>query len=47
MIRCVSVTMLITWRRISSAGAKISIVFPIDFDIFRTPSVPSTTGASV
>ena len=46
-MRSVSVTMPITVRRISSSGAKTWIVFPTDFDIFFTPSVPRTTGASV
>ena len=39
-----SVTIDMTWRRISSGAPRISIVLPTDFDIFLTPSVPSTTG---
>ncbi len=42
-----SVTMLMTWRRMTSGSAKISIVFPTDLLIFFAPSVPRTTGASV
>ena len=47
LIRSVSVTIDMTWRRISSGEAKISIVLPTDLLILRTPSVPRTTGASV
>ena len=47
LIRSVSVTIPMIVCRISSSGAKIWIVFPTDFDIFFTPSVPRTTGASV
>ena len=42
-----SVTIDITCFRMSSGEPRISIVLPTDFDIFFTPSVPSTTGASV
>ena len=45
--RFVSVTIDMIWRRSTSSSAKISIVFPSDFDIFFTPSVPSTIGAVV
>ena len=46
-MRMVSVTMLMTWPRMTSGAARTSMVLPIDLLIFRTPSVPSTTGASV
>ena len=46
-IRWVSVTIDMTCLRMTSAGARTSIVLPTDLDIFLTPSVPSTVGASV
>ena len=42
-----SVTIDMTCLRMTSGGARTSMVLPTDFDIFRTPSVPSTVGASV
>ena len=46
-IRLVSVTIDMTCFRISSGSPRMSMVLPTDFDIFLTPSVPSTTGACV
>ena len=46
-IRFVSVTIDMTCLRMTSSDANTSIVLPTDLLIFLTPSVPSTTGASV
>ena len=46
-IRFVSVTIDMTCFRIRSGSPRMSMVLPTDFDIFLTPSVPSTTGALV
>jgi len=46
-MRCGSVTIDITSRRISSGSAKMGIVLPALLLILAAPSMPSTTGDSV